>query len=689
MPRLLIVTTVPATLRAFLLPYARHFAAHGWQVDAMARDVSACADCRAAFQLVWDVDWTRNPFDLFKLARSLRQVREVVTDGGYDLVHVHTPIAAFVTRAALRRMRQSGKPKVIYTAHGFHFHSGGGRLRNAVFRALECRAGQWTDELVVINREDALAASFLRIVPREHLHFMTGIGVDTERYHPDRVAESEVLAVRSALGLAPGTPLFLVLGEFIPRKRHRDVIEALARLRDPRAHLALAGDGPLLETVRAQAARRGVAERVHFLGFRRDVPALVRASDAVVLVSQQEGLPRSVLEALCLKRPVIGSDIRGTRELLEDGAGWLVPVGDADALARAMSEVTASPEKARARGRRGRLKVMEGYDQASILQSHEELYTRVLAAPQPLSPRERVAEGRVRAAAPQPLSPWERVAEGRVRAAAPPSAGASPCEPVATALTRPSGTLSECVTPTCAATLTRPSDTLSQRERVCTRRFKRAFDLVVALTGLLVLSPLLGVLALCIRLNMGSPVFFRQRRPGRGGVPFRLVKFRTMRTALGPDGRPLPDAERLTRLGRFLRATSLDELPQLWNVLKGELSLVGPRPLLMEYLALYTPDQARRHEVRPGITGWAQVNGRNALSWEQKFAHDVWYVDHWSLGLDLKILGLTVLKVLRREGVSAAGEATTTPFRGTHHAAEANTAWKPSGSSAAAATPRL
>jgi lipopolysaccharide/colanic/teichoic acid biosynthesis glycosyltransferase/glycosyltransferase involved in cell wall biosynthesis len=615
MPRLLIATTVPATLRAFLLPYARHFTAQGWQVDAMARGVSACAECRAAFHRVWDIDWTRNPFDLFKLMRSVQQVRAVVAAEGYDLVHVHTPIAAFVARAALRQMRQSGRPQVIYTAHGFHFHFGGGPLRNAVFRTLECRAGRWTDELVVINREDALAASRLRIVPREHLHFMPGIGVDTERYHPGRVAEAEVSAVRAALGLAPRTPLFLVLGEFIRRKRHRDVIEALARLADLRAHLALAGDGPLLETVRTQAARRGVAGRVHFLGFRRDVPALVRASDAVVLVSQQEGLPRSVLEALCLETPVICSDIRGTRELLEDGAGWLVPVGDPDALARAMAAVIASPDEARARGRRGRLKVLEGYDQMSILRCHERLYARVLDAP----------------AAAQTLSP---------------------------------------------------------RERVCARRLKRALDLAAALAGLVVLSPLLAVLSLIIRLNMGSPVFFRQRRPGRDGVPFELVKFRTMRNASGPDGRPLPDAERLTLLGRFLRATSLDELPQLWNVLKGELSLVGPRPLLMEYLAFYTPEQARRHEVPPGITGWAQVNGRNALSWEQKFAHDVWYADHWSLGLDLKILGLTVLKVLHREGVSAAGQATTTPFRGTHHAGEATAAWKPSGSSAAVGTPR-
>ncbi len=196
------------------------------------------------------------------------------------------------------------------------------------------------------------------------------------------------------------------------------------------------------------------------------------------------------------------------------------------------------------------------------------------------------------------------------------------------------------------------------------RTLKRTLDIAVALAGLAVLSPVLAVLALWIRVVMGSPVLFRQRRPGLGGAFFTLVKFRTMRAAFGADGQPLPDAQRLTRLGRFLRASSLDELPQLWNVLKGELSLVGPRPLLVEYLPLYTPEQARRHEVLPGITGWAQVNGRNAISWEQKFAFDVWYVDHWSFGLDLTILAMTAKKVIRREGVSAAGEATTTHFAG-------------------------
>jgi lipopolysaccharide/colanic/teichoic acid biosynthesis glycosyltransferase len=193
---------------------------------------------------------------------------------------------------------------------------------------------------------------------------------------------------------------------------------------------------------------------------------------------------------------------------------------------------------------------------------------------------------------------------------------------------------------------------------------KRMLDILGAAIGLVLLSPVLLIVFLKIRREMGSPVFFRQTRPGRHGKPFEMVKFRTMRDAIDADGRPLPDAERLTKLGRFLRSSSLDELPELWNVLKGEMSLVGPRPLLMEYLPLYSPEQARRHEVRPGVTGWAQVNGRNAISWDEKFALDVWYVDNRSLWLDLKIIWLTIRKVVRREGISAAGEATMSKFTG-------------------------
>jgi lipopolysaccharide/colanic/teichoic acid biosynthesis glycosyltransferase len=193
---------------------------------------------------------------------------------------------------------------------------------------------------------------------------------------------------------------------------------------------------------------------------------------------------------------------------------------------------------------------------------------------------------------------------------------------------------------------------------------KRLSDLLVSAMSLLLLAVPLVLLAWQVRRKLGSPVLFTQVRPGLHGKPFRMVKFRTMTDERGPDGALLPDAQRLTPFGRFLRASSLDELPELWNVLRGEMSLVGPRPLLMEYLPLYTPEQARRHAVRPGITGWAQVNGRNAISWTDKFALDVWYVDHRSLWLDVQILWRTVRKVLVRDGISAAGEATMSKFTG-------------------------
>ncbi|HUS13049.1 MAG TPA: sugar transferase [Pyrinomonadaceae bacterium] len=194
---------------------------------------------------------------------------------------------------------------------------------------------------------------------------------------------------------------------------------------------------------------------------------------------------------------------------------------------------------------------------------------------------------------------------------------------------------------------------------------KRSLDAAASGAGLLLLSPLLAVLAVLVRRKLGSPILFRQQRPGLDGRPFMMLKFRTMTDACDAQGNLLPDAERLTQFGSFLRSTSLDELPELFNVVKGEMSLVGPRPLLMRYLDRYTPEQARRHEVPPGITGWAQVNGRNAISWEKKFELDVWYVDHCSLALDLKVLWLTILKVLRRQDINQEGQATQSEFMGT------------------------
>ena len=193
---------------------------------------------------------------------------------------------------------------------------------------------------------------------------------------------------------------------------------------------------------------------------------------------------------------------------------------------------------------------------------------------------------------------------------------------------------------------------------------KRLFDILVSALGLIILAPVIAVVAFQVRRTLGYPVFFRQVRPGKDGKPFQMIKFRTMRDAIDKDGSPLPDSERIAPFGNFLRNSSLDELPELWNVLKGNMSLVGPRPLLMGYLPLYSPEQARRHDVRPGVTGWAQVNGRNAISWEEKFKYDVWYVENQSFWLDMKIIWMTIKKVIAREGISADGEATMPKFTG-------------------------
>jgi sugar transferase EpsL len=201
-------------------------------------------------------------------------------------------------------------------------------------------------------------------------------------------------------------------------------------------------------------------------------------------------------------------------------------------------------------------------------------------------------------------------------------------------------------------------------------KIKRVFDFTVALIGIIIFSVVMLVTALLIRIYLGKPVIFKQERPGLHGKPFYVYKFRSMTDEVDEHGELLPDEERLPKLGKIIRKLSLDELPQLFNVLKGELSLVGPRPLLMEYLPLYSTEQARRHEVKPGITGWAQVNGRNAITWEEKFELDVWYVDHQSFWLDLKILGLTVLKVVKSEGINQAGQATMEKFTGTREGFE-------------------
>jgi glycosyltransferase involved in cell wall biosynthesis len=312
----------------------------------------------------------------------MRTLRALVEREGYDIVHVHTPIAAFVTRMALRRWQAQGQGRLIYTAHGFHFHPRGHPVKNALFYSLERLASPFTDYLVVMNEADRRAAE--RLVGPARTVYMPGIGVDLDFYGRPTPLEA-VARFRASLGLEPEQPYFLMIAEFIPRKRHRDALRAFSLLPRQEAHLVLAGQGPLLEEMKALAARLGIAKRVHFLGFRRDIPTLIQGAVATLLPSEQEGLPRAIMESFCLGVPAIGADVRGIHELLREGAGLLHPVGDVQALARAMQFVLEHPQESRQMGQTGQERV-KAYDLRNLLHLHEELYHRALQ-PKPIPQR--------------------------------------------------------------------------------------------------------------------------------------------------------------------------------------------------------------------------------------------------------------------------------------------------------------
>ena len=375
--RMLIAASVPSTLTAFLLPFARHFRDRGWRVDAVANGADQCHACREAFDAVHTISWTRRPSDAANMLRAPGEIRAIVRRNRYDVVHVHDPIAAFVTRFALRRLRRAGRPRVAYTAHGFHFYRGGSALRNAVFRAAEELAACWTDALVVINREDHEAALGFRRLDASAVTYSPGIGVDLSRYDPSAVSNADVAAVREELGLHTSEQLLLMVAELNPGKRHADAIRALHRANRTDVVLAFAGVGALRSELEELATSLGLGSRVRFLGFRRDIEVLLAASFALILPSEREGLPRCVMEALCLERPVIATRIRGVSELVSADTGVLVEVGDVDALAAAIGRLASAPAVAVAMGRRGRAS-MEAFDLRHVLQLHEKLYARLL-----------------------------------------------------------------------------------------------------------------------------------------------------------------------------------------------------------------------------------------------------------------------------------------------------------------------
>jgi glycosyltransferase involved in cell wall biosynthesis len=344
----------------------------------MAAGITTCPACQMAFNNTHAIDWSRNPLNPSNLTSAISRVRQVVRDGKYDIVHVHTPIASFVVRYALRNWSRQDRPVVIYTAHGFHFHRNGSPLKNIAFLALEKLAGRWTDYLVVINHEDKYAAVSNGIVRPEQVQYMPGIGIDLRHYLALDNNPSSLEKTRLELGVKPQQILLLMVASFDPEKRHRDMLQAIALLKRHDFVLAFAGVGPLKQRSMALANSLCVMDKVRFLGFREDIPALLKASLATILPSEREGLPRSVMESMALGIPVIGADTRGTRDLLASGGGLLVPIGDITGFAQAIAYLLDQPERAVQMGEQGRSSIRQ-YDINHILYLHEQLYSHALS----------------------------------------------------------------------------------------------------------------------------------------------------------------------------------------------------------------------------------------------------------------------------------------------------------------------
>jgi glycosyltransferase involved in cell wall biosynthesis len=377
-PSALFVTTVPITLEAFLLPFSEQFRSRGWRIDALTKGATQYPAILNSFDTLYDIAWSRNPLAVSDHFDTWARVRRIVIEGGYDIVHVHTPIAAFVTRFALRSMAPADRPVVIYTAHGFHFYEGQGFLGHTIFSTMERRAAPWTDYLVTINEEDFAAAQTFRGIAPERVRLIPGIGVDVTAYSREAVAPGAAEEIRRELDIADDAFMLTMVAEFSPVKRHEHLLQALALVRDQRVVLVFAGAGDIEDTIRARVTELGLEARVRWAGYRRDIPALLAASDALTLVSAREGLPRSVLEAMAMGVPVIGTRTRGIIDAIGSDAGWLVPKTDVRELAAAIDAASADPDAVLAAGQAALERARTRFSLDDVLGAYEALYTEAL-----------------------------------------------------------------------------------------------------------------------------------------------------------------------------------------------------------------------------------------------------------------------------------------------------------------------
>lgn len=370
--KILQVSTVADTVRRFIAPFARHFQSLGASVDAAANGVESDQDCRAIYNNCFDLPFSRSLLSKDNLLNAKRRLEQIVEKGQYDIVHVHTPIAAFITRHALRKRRHH--LKVVYTAHGFHFMDGDKSIKSRMYRMAERIAANWTDHLIVINEMDYHNALRYKLGTPETVSLLPGIGIDLEEFSQANPELSTATSgdIRSELGLPDTANIFLMIAEYTANKRHCDAIEALSKTENKNFHLVLAGPRTEDFKLRQLAVACGVADRVHALGFRRDIAELLHASDAVLLVSDREGLPRSIMEALAMGKTVIGTRIRGTSDLLKDDVGILVRRRSPDDIAGAMQRSLEFESNNEARR-----KILAACDLSGILEAHEKIYQRL------------------------------------------------------------------------------------------------------------------------------------------------------------------------------------------------------------------------------------------------------------------------------------------------------------------------
>lgn len=377
--KILFVSTVPETIRAFLLPFADKLRDDNWVAHAMANGISGHRGLASHFDKLWDVPFSRNPgIAVLGLPTNVRQIKRILEKEKYTIVHTHTPIASFVVRFAASMLMESIRPKIIYTVHGFHFHDLGGKLSNTLYLEAEKLGARWTDILIVINEEDYQSAISRSMIAVQKVRRLPGIGVDTSLFDPGSFNEREVEAKKGELGVPERTKIFLMPAEFTPGKRHIDAIRAMELLARNDACLLFAGTGRLENLARKYVKKLNMGEQIRFLGQQENMPLLIKISAAVILPSQREGLPQVLLEAMSMNVPIIATDIRGNRELIQNGCGILVPPQSPEHISEAMKWVLENEDMAGNMGKKGRPIVLRRYDKEIVLSKQIEIYYELI-----------------------------------------------------------------------------------------------------------------------------------------------------------------------------------------------------------------------------------------------------------------------------------------------------------------------